>query len=328
MNNPFYIKEYYSIHPLMSFEALFTTPALAAIAGDQRTVIEPEYDSMIDPRLIRRMSKVLKMGVAAGLEALNRAGIANPDAIIAGTAYGCLGDTAVFLEKMAAQDESLLPPTPFIQSTHNTVSGQIALSLKCRGYNMTYTQRGHSFENALMDAMTFESPGQVILLGAFDELTPELMEILRRTGFFRHSEIKGGEGAAFFVGSLTPDDASRYKVSMLKTSFTGITDELLTAVRAAEPDIVLSGQYGSDKSGFYGQMAGTYPKETLVLPYKDICGEYPTSTAFALALACELIARDAIPAYLQTKSRGDISKVLIVNNYTDLYYSALLIEKM
>ena len=55
--------------------------------------------------------------------------------------------------KMVDSNESALNPTPFIQSTHNTIGSQIALLLQCQGYNQTYTQRAFSFENVLLDAI-------------------------------------------------------------------------------------------------------------------------------------------------------------------------------
>src|SRR4029079_11207934 len=94
--------------------------------GNRLSCVEPDYKTIIDIKLIRRMSRIIKMGVAAGIECLNEAGISVPDAITTGTAYGCLEDTGVFLSKMVEQNEELLTPTSFIQSTHNTVGAQIA----------------------------------------------------------------------------------------------------------------------------------------------------------------------------------------------------------
>ena len=69
------------------------------------------------------------------------------------TGLGCLEDTEKFLSSIYTNEEKLLNPTPFIQSTHNTVAGAIALAIKCHGYNATYTHRGFSFESALEDAL-------------------------------------------------------------------------------------------------------------------------------------------------------------------------------
>ena len=90
-----------------------------------------------------------------------------PDAVIAGTGLGCLEDTEKFLGSIYTLQEHLLNPTPFINSTHNTIAGAIALAIKCHGYNATYTHRGFSFESALLDALMLasENPEAAILAG-------------------------------------------------------------------------------------------------------------------------------------------------------------------
>ena len=93
--------------------------------------VEPDYKNYVDPKLIRRMSHVIKMGVAAAKECLQQAGVTMPDAIITGTAFGIMEDTVTFLTRIVELQEEMLPPTPFIQSTHNTVAAQIALMLQC-----------------------------------------------------------------------------------------------------------------------------------------------------------------------------------------------------
>ena len=130
----------------------------------------PDYKPLIDAKLIRRMSRIIKMGVAAALNCLQAGGVQMPDAIITGTAYGCLEDTENFLKRLIENNEDLLSPTAFIQSTHNTVAAQIALLLSCHNYNNTFVSRGFSFENALMDAqmLLLENEAQNILVGGVD----------------------------------------------------------------------------------------------------------------------------------------------------------------
>ena len=93
--------------------------------GNRLTCIEPDYKNFIDPKQIRRMSRIIRMGVAAAMECLQEAAVKAPDAIVTGTAYGCLEDTNSFLSKMVEFNEELLTPTAFIQSTHNTIGAQI-----------------------------------------------------------------------------------------------------------------------------------------------------------------------------------------------------------
>src|SRR6267154_1523765 len=160
-----------------------------AYAGDHLSCIELDYTQYIDPKYLRRMSRILKMGVAASAMALHEAEVKIPDGIITGTGYGCLEDTEIFLRKMIGLREQALNPTPFIQSTHNTIGSQIALLLTCQGYNQTYTQEGFSFESALLDAMMElkENPDQILLTGGVDETTNGSHEIQRRFGIFRES---------------------------------------------------------------------------------------------------------------------------------------------
>ena len=122
-------------------------------SGNRLTCVEPDYKDLIDVKLIRRMSRIIRMGVAAASACLQEAKVEVPDAITTGTAYGCMEDTGLFLTKMVEFNEELLTPTAFIQSTHNTIGAQIALMLKCHEYNNAYVHRGFSFESALLDGM-------------------------------------------------------------------------------------------------------------------------------------------------------------------------------
>ena len=65
-----------------------------------KTTGEPDYKAFIDPKALRRMSRIIRMGVAAARACLQEASLATPDAIVTGTGYGCLEDTGLFLTSM------------------------------------------------------------------------------------------------------------------------------------------------------------------------------------------------------------------------------------
>ena len=46
--------------------------------GNRLSCIEPDYKDFIDAKLIRRMSRIIRMGVAAAMECLQEAGIKSP----------------------------------------------------------------------------------------------------------------------------------------------------------------------------------------------------------------------------------------------------------
>src|SRR5260370_33837210 len=121
-----YIRSSACISPQKTFGNNEFLTDVVEYTGTRLRAIEPDYKEFIDPKLIRRRSHVIKMGVAAAKDCLNKADVDMPGAIITGTAFRCLKDTITFLTRIVYQDEELLPPTAFIQSTHNTVAARSA----------------------------------------------------------------------------------------------------------------------------------------------------------------------------------------------------------
>ena len=116
------------------------------------TAIDPDFRTYMNPLQSRRMGKVLKRALVTAQVALNEAQLDHLDAIMMGTGMGCWENTERFLEQMCREGESLLKPTYFMQSTHNTISSMLGIQLKCHGYNTTYSHGKHSFDSALLDA--------------------------------------------------------------------------------------------------------------------------------------------------------------------------------
>lgn len=160
-----------------------------------------------DAGLRRRMSRVIKSAVTTAVECVGGVeSIDELDAIITATGWGCLADSEKFLRNIIVEHEQLLNPTPFIQSTFNTVGGQIALLRHNHCYNFTYVNRSHSFEDAMLDAMMRIADGesQNVLVGAFDEQTPSQHRIMERMGMFR--KTADGEGSVFAHVKAEPSE--------------------------------------------------------------------------------------------------------------------------
>src|SRR5689334_14700557 len=177
-----------AVSPQPTWEAeQLTTPK--PYEGNRLTSIEPDYSKWLDVKQLRRMSRVMKMGAAAAKLALKNARVEIPDAIITGTGLGCLDDTGNFLDKLVEYKEEALNPTPFIQSTHNTIGSHIAFLLQCQAYNQTYSHGAFSFESALIDGMlqVGESPNQKVLIGAADEITNISHTLTNRFGILKRS---------------------------------------------------------------------------------------------------------------------------------------------
>ena len=322
--------------------------------GNRLTCIEPVYKDFIDPKQIRRMSRIIRMGVAAAMECLQEAGLKMPDAIVTGTAYGCLEDTNSFLTKMVEFKEELLTPTAFIQSTHNTIGAQIGLMLQCNNYNNAFVHRGFSFESALLDGMMLlkEKDATNVLVGAIDEITDTSHVILNRLGLYKQGEVANlglyktktrgtiaGEGAAFFLLTNEASETDYAKLDGLHTFYkpNGINEiekqiqSFLEnqAVSIDDIDLIIAGKNGNAAGDeVYELLAKTVFANRPTINYKYLCGEYPTAAAFAMWMAATILKAGKLPSALidKTPTEKPIKKILTYNHYLGIHHSLSLLS--
>ena len=138
----------------------------------------------ITPMEARRMGKLLKAATLTSLTVLKEACVEIPDAIITATSYGMMENSEKFLEEMLENRESLLKPTLFMQSTHNTIGSSVAIRLCCHGYNITYCQGERSLEWGMKDAVRLIQSGraETVLVGCHDESTSQFNDFRCRMG--------------------------------------------------------------------------------------------------------------------------------------------------
>jgi 3-oxoacyl-[acyl-carrier-protein] synthase II len=320
--------------------------------GTMLPAVEPDYEQWLDVRQLRRMSRIIKMGITAGFMAMRQARTESVDGIITGTGYGCLDDTGIFLKRLVENKEQALNPTPFIQSTHNTIGSQIAMLLQCQGYNQTFTHSAFSFESALLDALMLssEQPRLRLLVGAVDEITPASHAIQSRFGVFRRKLAstlslfrqpkKGtvhGEGSSFFVVSGERHSSAIAAVQGVRTFYKasdqGVRDGIEVFVREAgltpgQIDLVLLGKSGNKVSdAALDDLCLTVFSRSAVGLFKHLCGEYPVASAFAMWLAARIIAENHIPeVVLFRQVSRPIKNILILNSTFGTHHSLILIK--
>lgn len=143
-----------------------------------------ELSKYVGPMERRRMSSLLKAATLTSLKALQDAGVDVPDAIVIATQYGMLEQGEKILDYISANGEDGLSPTLFMQSTHNTIAGALAIRLKCHGWNVTYSQGADSLAHALAEAKRLIAEGRAstVLVGHHD-YCPD--------GFMRRLELAG-----------------------------------------------------------------------------------------------------------------------------------------
>lgn len=241
-----------------------------------------------DAGLRRRMSRVIKSAVATAVECVGGVeGIKELDSIVTATGWGCLADSERFLRNVISEQEQLLNPTPFIQSTFNTIGGQIALLGHNHCYNVTYVNRSHSFEDALLDVCLRMADGESrnALLGAFDEQTPSQHRIMERMGAFR--KVADGEGAMFAQMTDTPDNAIA-QVARLEMLSSSLSEQECRQ------------QYATHKEC-----------EVLYNNYAE-SGNFPTASALSFARGVNAIAQGAKQVVVYNEYLGGKPTIIVL----------------
>ncbi len=310
--------------------------------------IDPVFREYLDPLAARRMSRIIKRAVLSSEKALAVSGVAVPDIIVAGTGLGCVEDTEKFLDAMAVS-ENCLQPTNFIQSTHNTIASQVAIRLKCNGYNNTHVHRAVSFESALVESLLLlgSGRGKTALVGGHDEMTPGYFNLLKRLGYWR-AEVpdtlkitsapgKGsfaGEGSVAFVLSKERTDRSMARVAAAEMNYKPadaaamVSDFLKRAgITPDEIDLIFTGASGdAENDAVYNNIYADDAGKTG--HYKHLCGEYFTAPAFGMMCAAEILRTGNAPAWIAAdgRPRTGVKNILMHNHARGANHSLILLR--
>ena len=322
--------------------------------SDYLRCIEPVYRTYVDPIQSRRMSRLIKMGIASSKMSLADADCLMPDAIITGTGLGSVEDTEKILGELT-KEEKFLNPTPFIQSTYNTISSQVAIQLKCHNYNSTYVHRTFSFESGLIDGLLQieEKTASNVLVGAIDEMTMNHLQITRRIGQWKMEPVNNltlldtktpgalpGEGAAFFLIGTEKQESTYAELKDVATcinldgSFNpaSFLPDFLGkhGLSVKDIDLVLLGLNGDSvyDPGRLEFANHFFPGKALGW-YKHLCGEYHTATGFGLYLAANILKRQVYPEilHLNTLEPVKLKNILVYNHFRNVNHSFMLVTQ-
>lgn len=294
-------------------------------------LIQPIYKQWIKPMQLRRMSKIVRMGLGCTKSIIEQTKTEDFDSIIIGTGLGCIKDTVKFIDTINSVSTSSIPPTAFIQSTHNTIAGQIALLLGNNNYNMTYVQNGVSFEQSLIDGHLKILEGQNnVLVGGLDEMTPYVEELTmlanienpkqftEGSAFFNLTNNEGGNNYATLCKSMTYTTHLNFDLNQIISSFLASEQ-----INLDDIDIVFesSPKFKSDH-----QHAINLKDKTI--NFEDYCGKYFTSSAFAFYIACAMFKEETetICSTFSIQIK-EYNFALIVNNYIDKVIGLTLLKR-
>jgi len=337
-----------------TFDTVFLEEALLNESETILPLEKPIYKDFISPVAIRRMAKGVKNGIVASTLALREAQLQTVDAIITGTGMGCIEDSEKFLKSILDNNEEFLTPTSFIQSTHNTVGGQIALGLQCKAYNVTYVNGAVSFESALLDAKMKieEEEASRVLLGGIDEIADYTTSLFKLAGFIKKenqgpypvlsSTAKGfvyGEGATFFALENEKKESTYAeildieilnKISKEEVEYKIIAFLESNNLKVADIDAVVFGYNGDVESDlYYKKLSESTFANTTQVYYKHLSGEYDTASAFGLWVGAKIIKNQIIPAIIKVNvlEKSVYKIILLYNQRNGIDHSFTLISR-
>jgi len=349
-----YINSVASISPQKTFDNSVFLEEITEYNDNVITAFDPDYKQYIPPAAARRMAKGIKMGVVASKIAMEEAGVETVDAIITGTGMGCMIDSEKFVSAIIDNNEQYLTPTSFIQSTHNTVAGQIALGIECKGYNFTYVHSAISFESALLDAkMQLENDEATnILVGGVEELGAHTTKVHRTINHIKphpisisemlKSKTQGAvfsEGADFFVLSNQKKESCYAEVVAVETLNTlakervGSTIENFLKENGLAPkdvDAVVLGNNGDvGYDDYYHSLSEGLFKNTQQVYYKHLVGENNTVSGFGVWVASKILRSQSIPEIVKMNHIKDseVETILCYNQYLGKNHSLILLKK-
>lgn len=354
MKNKCYINGMGCVSAQQTFDEEFLSSPIDYSENNVIRVVKPDYKSVIPPAAIRRMSSAVKNSIVASNLAIQAAENKQIDAIITGTGLGCIQDSEKFLNNLIDNNEQYLTPTSFIQSTHNTVAGQIALGIKCKAYNVTYVNAGASFPSALLDAQLFIASGEKknILIGGVDELsdyTTHLFQLIHHykkeedvTGDILNKRTVGhipGEGAAFFALSRKIQNSTCAEIVDVNFSNQVPVDKLNVFLKDflernqlnfEQIDTIILGNSGDIDHDVYYDEAQKHFQTATPVYFKHLFGEMMTSSAIALWLGAKILKSQVIPSMLlkHAQKTNSIKNILIYNQYRGKDHSLILLKNV
>ena len=346
-----FIKDLSCISAQQTFDKSFFEGEIIPKKGNRYTAIEPGYGNLIPAGLLRRMGKAVRIGVGAGLPLIQK----NPDldGIILATANGGLEDCLKFLNQIVDYSEGTLTPTNFVQSTPNAVAGNLALMSKNTGYNATHVNKGLAFEGALMDAFLLfdEKKAKSLLLGSIEEISDYNFNIDLLAGTWKKDEnITGpllnsgtpgtvcGEAAVMFivegeksensvVDIIDVDQISYADESKLSEKLISFLDK--NNIGASEIDTVILGNNGDSRSDhWYDWIHKNHFPDSVVYTYKNLIGDFPTATAFAVWMGVHILTGKNMPdeTKLTKVVKRKAENILIYNHHKSVQHGFILMS--
>ena len=272
----------------------------------------PDTSELLDRNETRRLPPIVKAALYNALKCLQLAGSPAIEGIITGTGKGAVNSIEKFQTDIIEYNETALNPAVFIQSTHNTLGGLIAIRLDATVHNSTHVNLNQTVLNVLLESSSLLKAGKApLLIGFFDEVTVFDKVIYDKCGWLNSTDmisspVTWNQNSAFFL--IDNDEIPGVYIRQL--AFYALQEQdafkrKISELSGNAGDIIL---YAGDNNDWewqheYLPLTGLLKPERTV-HFKRAYGESPTATSTALALACSQLSADRPKALIVNKFFG------------------------
>lgn len=317
------------------------------ILPDQRlqSAINPDFKTYIAPMQARRMGNILKRAISSAKSTVAEEKRANLDGILTGTGLGCIYNTELFLRAMLKDGEAGLSPSHFMQSTHNTISSQIAIDFQCHNYNITYSHRGTSFDSALFNAILKFETGDFheALVCGMDEMNEGYFQLLDQIGYwkerpctledFKHPTSEGTFAGETAVSILLTDqkEESICQIAGCELLYRPSDKQLQEIIQQwGEIDAVVLGNNGAiSNDQEYERLHQMLCPNASKIYYKHLFGDSYTMSAMGIYVGAKILETNHIPDHLLFggKQEREPRNLLVINQFQSIDYCLTLLRK-
>ena len=264
----------------------------------------------LSPNAVRRLQRLPRMALSLAMGARDATGTSDvPAAVVFGTGWGPLSETAGILEQVANNSEELTSPTSFVGSVHNSPAGQIAMHLQATGPNLAVAGDDCAFEQAVITAQLLAADmtekDRLLVVGA-DEHHGSLSALFDPSVAADSNPSDGGgalivrkaaTGTGIHINTMFFQPAHKHPgVLSALLEKTGGRERLLRRFGVLFAGIPLAQRREGDAqlAEFLSLTGGLIP----VVAYRKFIGEYASASAVASVLAVEFVRSGELPAFL------------------------------
>jgi 3-oxoacyl-(acyl-carrier-protein) synthase len=260
----------------------------------------------LPPGVVRRLKRLSQMALSLLVQIQNQDEGLKPNSVFFGTGWGSLSETSDFLQGLFDSDEKFSSPTDFIGSVHNAAAGQIALMARATGANLTLSGGDYSFEQALFSAQMLATGDESVFVIGADETHAKLSPLFDPSVTI--GSVPSDGGGALVLKRTHDAVGPRVALKYFATDFEQFQDsrDMIDHLGGADRirskyGLILAGLPAAQKDGCrqqlerFMELSGYHGQ---VIDYRNLIGEFATSSAVATVFAASLVKNDRIP--LQT----------------------------